>query len=299
MKRLASLLPSATDIVGALGLESWLVGVSHECDWPPSVQGLPRLTRSVLRANLPPDRIDALVNQSVHTHRSLYDLDVERLRALKPEVILTQELCDVCAVSYDQVLGAARVLEAVGEEPAIVSLEPTDLDGVIETVEVVANALGENGRGIEVATRLRERVAEIRERGTEIEPKPSVLILEWTDPPWIGGHWVPDMVAVAGGKNVPQQAMRRGQKSIRVSWGEIEANDPDLIVVAPCGYDRKRAAELSAALHAKPEWRALRAVREGRVHPVDADHFWSRPGPRLVEGIEELQKILEAVSLDG
>jgi iron complex transport system substrate-binding protein len=294
MKRIVSLLPSATDIVGTLGLEGWLVGVSHECDWPPSVRGLPRLTRSKVETSLPPGQIEALVNQSIHAHHSLYDLDVEQLRALRPDVILTQELCDVCAVSYDQVLGAARVLQGDGAEPTILSLEPTDLDSVIDTVEIVADALGETSRGVEVAGRLRERVATLRARGEAIEPKPSVLVLEWTDPPWIGGHWVPDMVAVAGGRNVPQQAMRRGQTSIRVTWREIEANEPDLIVVAPCGYNREGTARLVAELDAQPEWRALRAVRAERVYPMDANQFWSRPGPRLLEGIEELQEILAA-----
>src|SRR5262252_8910683 len=128
MKRIVSLLPSATDIVGALGLESWLVGVSHECDWPPAVQSLPRLTRSLVASELPLAQVESLVNQSIHRHSSLYDLDADLLRQLKPDVILTQELCDVCAVSYDQVLGAARLLRQDGDEPAILSLEPNDLD---------------------------------------------------------------------------------------------------------------------------------------------------------------------------
>ena len=294
MKRIVSLLPSATDIVGALGLDGGLVGVSHECDWPAGVERLPRVTRSLLDSTLPPGQIDSLVNQSIHQHHSLYDLDLELLRKLKPDVILTQELCDVCAVSYDQVLGAARILRGDGEEPAILSLEPTDLDSVVETVEVVARELGEVNRGLELASQLRERIARLREQGSEIEPKPSVFVLEWTDPPWLGGHWVPDMVSVAGGRNVPQPAMRRGQKSIRVTWREIEANNPDLIVVAPCGYDRAGAVRLTADLAENLDWRALRAVREGQVYPVDAHHFWSRPGPRLVEGIEELQKILRS-----
>jgi iron complex transport system substrate-binding protein len=294
MKRIVSLLPSATDIVGTLGLESWLVGVSHECDWPPSVAGLPRLTRSHVASNLPAPQVDTLVQTSVHDHHGLYDLDAQLLRQLKPDVILTQELCDVCAVSYDQVLGAARLLEPDGDEPAIVSLEPTTLDEVFDTVEIVADVLGVASLGRDVAAQLRERARQVREQGAAIEPKPDVLVLEWPDPPWIGGHWVPDMVTIAGGRNVPQQMMRRGAPSIRVSWGEIAANDPDLIVVAPCGYDRARAAQLIADLDLLPEWRSLRAVQTGEVYPVDANSFWSRPGPRLLEGIVELQNILQS-----
>ncbi len=292
MKRIVSLLPSATDVVGALGLESWLVGVSHECDWPPSVQRLPRLTRSLIAANLPPARVEMLVNQSLHAHRSLYDLDVARLRQLKPDLILTQELCDVCAVSYDQVVGAVRLLRQDGESPAILSLEPTTLEEVVQTVETVAEELGEGQRGRDVASALRRRIEELRRRGATLAPKRSVLVLEWPDPPWLAGHWVPDMVAVAGGKNVPQQMARRGRTSIRVSWAELAANDPDLIVVAPCGYDRAQAAAAIADLDRILEWRGLRAVQAGQVYPVDANSSWSRPGPRLLEEIEELQQIL-------
>ncbi len=294
MKRIVSLLPSATDLVGALGLTDWLVGVSHECDWPPEVTRLPRLTRSLVPGSLPPEQVDSLVNRSIHQHRSLYELDADLLRQLAPDVILTQELCDVCAVSYDQVLGAARLLRQDGESPAILSLEPTTLDEVIQTAEVVANLLGEPDRGQDLLAELRRSVAELRERGAAIGPKASILVLEWPSPPWLAGHWVPDMVAVAGGKNVPQQMMRRGAPSIRVSWQEIAANDPDLIVVAPCGYDRAAAAAAIGSLESQPGWTALRAVRNGAVYPVEANSYWSRPGPRLLDGVKELQGILLA-----
>jgi iron complex transport system substrate-binding protein len=292
MKRVVSLLPSATDIVGTLGLESWLVGVSHECDWPPAVKALPKLTRSLVPAAAGPGKVDALVSQSIHSHRSLYDLDANLLQQLQPDVILTQELCDVCAVSYDQVLGAARLLRQQGDSPAILSLEPTTLEEVLDTVVIVADALGVPDRGQDRRDELQREIDRLRQAGTAIDPKPSVLVLEWPDPPWLAGHWVPDMVGVAGGRNVPQQMMRRGAPSIRVTWGEIAANDPDLIVVAPCGYTRSDAAAAIVDLASNPEWSALRAVRNGEVYPVDANSFWSRPGPRLMEGIAELQEIL-------
>ncbi len=294
MKRVASLLPSATDVVGALGLESWLVGVSHECDWPPSVQSLPRLTRSLIDSNLPPSQIDALVNQSLHVHRSLYDLDADRLRELKPDVILTQELCDVCAVSYDQVLGAARLLRQDGESPAILSLEPSSLDDVLQTVQIVADELGEGERGRQVVAYLGQRVEGLRRRGEGLRSKPSVLVLEWPDPPFPGGHWVADMVELAGGTNVPLQEKLRHKPSPRVTWRDIQESDPDVIVVAPCGYDRARAARAIDQLASLPEWGTLRAVQSGQVYPVDANSFFSRPGPRLIEGIAELQRIFFA-----
>lgn len=294
MKRIASLLPSATDIVGALGLESWLVGISHECDWPPSVQSLPRLTGSLVSPSLDPARIDALVSQSIHAHRSLYALDDELLRRLKPDVILTQELCDVCAVSYDQVLGAARLLHQDGESPAILSLEPTGLDDVLQTVQIVADELDESERGRRVVADLRQRLDALRRQGDQLVPKRSILVLEWPDPPFIGGHWVPDMVEAAGAINPPLQAARRQVTSPRVTWEEIQASDPDLIVVAPCGHDRAKAAEAIAGLSTLRGWQSLRAVQSGQVFPVDANSYFSRPGPRLLEGIEEIQRILQA-----
>jgi iron complex transport system substrate-binding protein len=292
MKRIASLLPSATDIVGALGLESWLVGVSHECDWPPSVQSLPRLTRSLVASELPPAQVESLVNQSIHYHSSLYDLDADLLRQLKPDVILTQELCDVCAVSYDQVLGAARLLRHDGDEPAILSLEPSALGDVLQTVEVVADELGVTECGRKVVEDLKRNVDGLRQRGAALATSKSVLVIEWPDPPWIGGHWVPEMVSIAGARTVPLQQARSGVPSIRASWEEIAVSDPDVIVLAPCGYDRARTAQAIADLDVHPEWRALRAVQNGQVYPVDANSFWSRPGPRLLEGIAELQQIL-------
>jgi len=295
MKRIVSLLPSATDVVGVLGVEDWLVGVSHECDWPASVRRLPRLTRGLISPDLPPAQIDAAVNQSVHTHRSLYDLDGALLHRLKPDVILTQELCDVCAVSYDQVLGAARLLHGDGDSPAILSLEPTSLAEVIDTVQVVANELGCADRGQAVSDTLRERLQRAYHLGKSRSHHPSVLVLEWTDPPFTGGHWVPEMIEAAGGINAPLQAARRGIPSVRVGWEEIQANDPDVIVVGPCGYNREGASKLIAALADRPEWQALRAVRKGRVFPVDANSFFSRPGPRLFDGIDQLRAILDQV----
>jgi iron complex transport system substrate-binding protein len=292
MKRIASLLPSATDIVGALGLESWLVGVSHECDWPPSVKSLPRLTRSLVESELPPAQVESLVNQSIHRHSSLYDLDADLMRQLKPDVILTQELCDVCAVSYDQVLGAARLLRQDGDDPAILSLEPSTLSDVMQTVEVVADQLGVGERGRKVVDELKRAAGDLRHRGAGLTTRKSVLVIEWPDPPWIGGHWVPEMISIAGARTVAIQQARSGVPSIRASWEEILASDPDLIVLAPCGYDRARAAQAIADLDAHPEWRSLRAVQNGQVYPVDANSFWSRPGPRLLEGIAELQQIL-------
>ena len=292
MKRIVSLLPSATDVVGSLGLERWLVGVSHECDWPSSVHELPRLTRSLIAADAEPGQVDSLVGQSLHAHRSLYALDADLLDQLRPDVILTQELCDVCAVNYDQVLGAVRLLRQDGDSPAIVSLEPTCLGDVLQAVQTVADVLDESERGRQTVSLLQARIDDLRRRSQAIRARLSVLVLEWTDPPFVGAHWVPDMVDAAGGINVPLQERFRGVPSRRVTWEEIRASDPDLIVIGPCGYDRTRAAEAISQLGARPEWRSLRAVQSDRVYPVDANAHFSRPGPRLIDGIEDLQRIL-------
>lgn len=296
MKRIVSLLPSATDVIGVLGVEEWLVGVSHECDWPASVRYLPRLTRGLISTDMSPAQIDAAVNQSVHAHRSLYDLDGELLHRLRPDVILTQELCEVCAVSYDQVLGAARLLHQEGDSPAILSLEPTSLGEVIDTVQIVANELGCPERGQAASDTLRERLRQAYQHGQSRSHHPSVLLLEWTDPPFTGGHWVPEMIEAAGGTNVPLQAQRRGVPSVRVSWEEIRANDPDVIVVGPCGYDRDAASKLITTLEDRPEWQALRAVQDGHVYPVDANSFFSRPGPRLLDGVDILSAIFDHIA---
>ena len=256
------------------------------------MKNLPRLTRPRVDGSLPPALIDAVVTQSIHGHQSLYDLDVQLLEDLKPDVILTQELCEVCAVSYDQVLGAARLLEQHGDAPAIVSLEPKTLDEVIETGPIVADTLGESARGQTLRQRLRKDLDGLREMGRQRASHPTVLVLEWPEPPWIGGHWVPDMVSVAGGRNPPQQMARRGAPSIRVTWAEVAANKPDLIVVAPCGYDLRQAATAIVDLNHEPEWQTLDAVQYGRVYPVDANKSWSRPGPGLLDGIAELQRLL-------
>lgn len=299
MKRIVSLLPSATDLIGALGLESWLVGVSHECDWPPAVRSLPRLTRSLVDRRAAPAEVDALVRRSLHAHRSLYALDSDLLQQLQPDVILTQELCEVCAVSYDQVLGAVRVLRQAGGSPAIVSLEPRSLADVLQTVQVVADLLEESDRGRVVVAALQQRIAQLRERGSAFQPKASVLVLEWPDPPFVGAHWVPEMVEIAGGVNAPVQEALRGRPSRRTAWAEIQASDPDVIIVGPCGYDRERSQEAIQALNERAEWRSLRAVQAGQVFPIDANSYLSRPGPRLVEGIAELQQILYQVAVRG
>jgi iron complex transport system substrate-binding protein len=290
--RIASLLPSATEIVGALGLADQLVGVSHECDHPPAVARLPRLTASLLPGGAAPALVDRLVAESLHAHRTLYRLDGELLSRLRPDVILTQELCDVCAVRYDHVERAVRALRGEGgSAPTLLSLEPTTLDDVLATIGTVARELGVPERGAHLAARLRARLDAVAAAGRALPDRPRVLLLEWTDPPFVGGHWVPGMVELAGGANVEVQQARAGQRSVRLEWDAVAAADPDLIAVAPCGYGLDRVVGLTLGLVDHAVWSGLRAVRGGAVWAVDANSYFSRSGPRLVDGVELLHEL--------
>jgi iron complex transport system substrate-binding protein len=293
LTRIASLLPSATEIVGALGLTDALIGVSHECDYPPEVARLPRLTASLLPSELAPALVDRLVAESLHSHRTLYRLDDELLFRLRPDVVLTQELCDVCAVRYDHVERAVRTLRGAGAAaPRLLSLEPSTLDDVLAGIEAVARELGVPDRGGALATRLRGRLHAVASLARSLAGRPSVFVLEWTDPPFVGGHWVPEMVELAGGLNVDVQQACAGRRSLRLEWSAVAAADPDLIVVAPCGFGLDAVVRLTVGLTDNPAWRVLRAVRGGAVWAVDANSYFSRSGPRLVDGVELLHEII-------
>jgi iron complex transport system substrate-binding protein len=278
-QRIVSLLPSATEIVYALGLGDRLVGITHECDFPPEARTKPRLTASALPGAADSREIDRHVRRSLHEGSSLYTLDSELLERLEPDLIVTQELCAVCAVSYDIVARAAKRLR---NDPRLISLEPSSLDDVFANIVTVAELCG-------VAERARDLVAERRARCAALAarvaglPRPRTLVLEWTEPPMSGGHWTPGLVELAGGTPVLADP---GANSRVLEWEAIAAADPDAIVVAPCGYDLERTCAAVADLAAQPAWNALRAVREGRAVALDGNAYVNRPGPRLVETAE-------------
>lgn len=284
--RICSLLPSATEIVFALGLGDRLVGVTHECDHPPEAARLPVLTRSRVDADGPSRAIHDHVSRALHEGSSLYQLDQERLAALDPDVILTQELCAVCAVSYDQVRDAVRLLPG---RRTVVSLEPTTLDEVLLTVRRVGEVAGVGRQAAEVVAGLRQRIEAVAAAVAPAAARPRVLALEWLDPPFAAGHWVPDMVEHAGGRPVLGAA---GRPSVPVAWAEVARADPEVLVLMPCGFGLERTvAELEGA--ARPAlWAELTAVRRGEVYAVDGSAYFNRPGPRLVEGIEILAGLL-------
>ena len=281
--RVVSLLPSATEIVYGIGAGDALVGVTHECDSPDAARALPALTSSLLPAELDAAGIDRHVRASVHAGSSLYGLDDAKLAALEPDLIITQELCAVCAVSYEIVDRAAKRLRG---DPRVVSLEPSSLDDVFATIAFVGGLLGAQRGADDLLAALRARVDALRARASaRSAPAPAVLVLEWTDPPMSAGHWTPGLVELAGGSPV---LANPGANSRVLTWDEIAAADPDVVIVAPCGFGLERALAEVAALPpaAASALHALRATRAGRAYAMDGNAYVNRPGPRLVETAE-------------
>jgi iron complex transport system substrate-binding protein len=278
--RIASLVPSATESLFALGLGDSVVAVTHECDHPTAVARLPKLTSSVIDEGLPPAEIDARVREVTAAGESLYGLDEARLAEVEPDLIVTQALCAVCAVSVDDVRAVAARLPG---SPAVISLDPETLDEVLDDLVRLAEATGDPGRGLRLRGELAARLDRVRE-AVAGAPEPRVAALEWLDPVYAGGHWVPEMVALAGGEDVLGEP---GRKSRVVGWEEVAGAAPEVVVVMPCGL---YAAE--AAAQAREQAERLRALGADRVVAVDAASSFSRPGPRLVDGVELLAHLL-------
>ncbi len=282
--RIASLLPSATEIVFAVGAGDEVVGVSHECDYPDGARGLPVLTGPAVETRgLPQAEIDAAISILLASGGSTYTIDVPRLRELRPDLVITQALCDVCAVSEGEV---HRVVHEEQLGARVLTLTPLDLEGVARSVEEVGDATGHAPEATRLALDLRERIAA---RAPSPSTTPRVLALEWLDPPFAAGHWVPEQIARAGGADVLGQP---GRKSERVTWEAIAATAPDVALLLPCGLSLDEVVGEAAALAERPEWRSLPAVANGAVWALDANAWFSRPGPRLLDGIEALRAIL-------
>jgi iron complex transport system substrate-binding protein len=287
--RIVSLVPNGTEILFAVGAGDLVVGVSHECDFPAEARTRPILTGSALTPGMSAAEVDHAVSAQVGSGLSLYTLDEARIAELAPDFIVTQELCPVCAVSTEQVEGAVRPLARC---PELVSLDPESLADVFDDIRRVGEVTGHSDDAESLLRGLRERLDAVRARVAG-RPRPRVVALEWLDPFFAGGHWVPEMIETAGGLDVIAQP---GDHSRRLAWDDLRAADPDLLVVMPCGFDEAGARaqiELMADRSSSSpiNWRELRAVREGRVYPVDANGCFSRPGPRLVDGIERLAAI--------
>ena len=275
------MLSSATEIVYALGLQDRLVGISHECDWPPEALRLPRLSRSRFDpTGLSSGEIDAEVRRCMLEHGSVYEVDVDALREVRPDVILTQAVCEVCAVPTGSVDAAVAALPW---KPAVVSLDAHTLDGILATMRQVADAAREPSRGEQTVARLRGRVDRVRE-AVAGRTRPRVLALEWLDPPFAPGHWVPEMVTIAGGDNLVGEA---GSHSLEIPWSRAEGLDPDRLLLVPCGYAMDRARQDADDSRERLRRLAPAAIDGGRAAVGDSAYF-SRSGPRVVDGIEAL-----------
>jgi iron complex transport system substrate-binding protein len=284
--RIVSLLPAATEIVAALDRADWLVGVSHECDYPPQVKTRPRVTRcEIYGKGLSSAEVDAWVNGQLAVGRPLYTLDAELLQALEPDVILTQQLCDVCAIDYGSVAAFAASLP---KRPKIVNLEPSTLAEIFGDIERVAAALSEVDRGQALVASLRQRVDRIRSRVAKATTRPRCCHLEWIDPLFCSGHWTPELMEMAGATD---PLGRKGLPSIRVAWEQLLKAQPEILVLACCGYDAGRTLQDLEILKRHPGWNTLPAVSRRQVYAVDGSAYFSRPGPRIVDSLEMLAEI--------
>ncbi|MFL5872084.1 MAG: cobalamin-binding protein [Solirubrobacterales bacterium] len=284
--RIASLVPSATEMLFALGLGGDVVGVTHECDFPPEAAALLHLTATVLPEGLSAGEIDAAVKQVVGEGRALYSLDEERLAELAPDLIVTQAVCEVCAVSYEDVVAVAARLTG---RPQVVQQDPSTLAEVLEDVTRLGAAAGIEAQAGAVRAELEARLERVRV-AVEGAERPRVLALEWLDPPFLGGHWVPEMIEIAGGTDVVGKA---GQKSPQVTWEQLAGLDLDAVIAMPCGYYLDDS-EAQALAHRE----RLAALYPGPVFAVDAASSFSRPGPRLVDGVELLAHLFHPDRVD-
>lgn len=298
--RVVSLLPSATETLSQVGAGETLVGRSHECDFPASITDRPVLTSQIADPGADPAAIDRQVSSALSQGRSLYRLDTERLRALAPEVILTQDLCEVCSIDLETVRAVAREMDPA---PLVVSLNPGSFEDVLDDLVRVGDAVGMGRRAREELVALRERFYRASDFVNSFAEGPRVVFLEWTDPPFVGGHWTPQLVERAGASHPlnptrpmrgagagagAQMAHRVAGKSVRVTPEEIRAAEPEAVIVCPCGVGLDAMGPHLAALEREAWWRELPAMRAGRVAIVDGNQMFNRPGPRLVDAYEWL-----------
>jgi iron complex transport system substrate-binding protein len=278
--RIVSLVPSATETLFALGLGPDVIAVTHECDYPPAVRELPKITRDVLPAGLTTGEIDAAVKERTLAGESIYELDADLLHDLRPDLIVTQELCSVCAVSSDDVRAVA---EEIDPQPRVISLDPHTIGEVLGDVRTLAQATDRKDAAVDLIRDASARVDRVRLAVRDAR-RPRVAALEWLDPPFAAGHWTPQLIDYAGGQDVLGFA---GEKSEERTWQEVAASQPDIVIVMPCGFDAE-IAHREAEMHRDE----LAAVGAGEVVAVDAAAYFSRPGPRIIDGLELLAHVV-------
>jgi iron complex transport system substrate-binding protein len=284
--RIVSLLPSATEILCALDLGDQLVGISHECDYPPEICHLPTVTSSRITKDASSAQIDQEVREHLSESAALYNLDMAMLANLKPDLLVTQALCDVCAVSADDVNDAAQTLICC---PDVINLEPMSLQDVFDTMMLVGDKTGHRSQAEEWLSQARKRVAEVVHLGEKLEPKPIVAFLEWLDPLFNAGHWTPELIELAGGKDCLGNLHK---PSRTITHQELTSSEPEVLIIGLCGFGIERAREEISAQLSKPDWLDLPCVQNNQVYLVDGDWYFNRPGPRLVDSLELLASIL-------
>jgi iron complex transport system substrate-binding protein len=285
--RICSLLPSATEIAFSLGLGESVVGVTHECDYPPEAREKPKVVKSIIDADKTDSaQIDRIVSEHLQAQKALYTIDLPGLRAADPDLILTQELCDVCAVDYRQVIDAAQSLP---RKPKVLSLMPKSLADVLQDILRVGEVTGKAKEALRLVQQLRQRIEGVKEKTSRSDLRPRVACLEWIDPIYNAGHWVPEMVELAGGYDGLGQ---KGEPSARVDWKRIVGFAPEVIVLMPCGFNIERTLQEAYLLRRLPGWESLPAVQHGRAFAVNGHAYFNRPGPRLVDGLEILAQII-------
>jgi iron complex transport system substrate-binding protein len=285
--RIVSLLPAATEIAAALGLMEQVVGVSHECDFPAQANERLRVTHCPVHdAGFTSRQVDEWVRNALQKNGTIYTIDESLLRKLRPDVILTQKLCDVCAVGYGTV---ARLAETLPGPPEVVNLEPSSLSDIFDDIRHVAKVCDVSGRADKLIASLSDRVEVVRTKATTAGSRPNCFLMEWVDPPFCSGHWGPELVQIAGGCD---PFGRKYKPSVQISWQEVLDARPEIIVLALCGYDINRAQHDYEILRRFPSFESLPAARSGEIHVVDASAYFARPGPRIVDSLEILAGIL-------
>ena len=284
--KIVSFLPSATEMVCALGLGDRLAGITHECDFPPEVKQKPVVVRSAIETKgLTPSQIDEAVSRAIRSGQSLYTVDENLLKRISPDLILTQDLCQVCAPSGNEV---GRVLRLLPVPPRILWMTPKALSGIFENIRQLGEATEKVGSALKLVDRLRDRVDSISERTADLD-RPRVFCMEWLQPPYNAGHWMAEVVELAGGSD---KLARRGQDSVRLPWETIQEYAPEILVLSPCGFSVPEVIRQAVLLPSYPGWDQLPAVKNGRVYAVDANSYFARPGPRIVDGVELLAHLI-------
>lgn len=285
--RIVSLIASATEIVHALGLGDKMVARSHECDYPESVKELPVCTSPKFNTDGTSYQIDDRVRAVLQESLSVYRVYSDVLAKLEPSHIITQSQCEVCAVSLKDIEEAA--CDLMPSQPQIISLEPNCLDDIYHDIDGVGTALGARQKAAELVTRIKLGIKEIADSAAELDKHPTVALIEWIDPLMAGGNWMPELVELAGGKNLFGEA---GKHAAVMSWKEVAEANPDIIIVAPCGFDIKKTREDMPLLKEKQGWSTLKAVRNKRVYIVDGNQYFNRPGPRVLESLQIMAEII-------